>query len=250
MSDSSQIEPRPAGFVPTRWTLVLRAQGDGPGAQAALGELCEAYYAPVLAFISHLERDAENARDLTQAFFTRLLSGGALNAAEPRHGRFRSYLLGAVKHFLAEEYRRNRTARRGGGENPVPLDAGGNETTTQLQVPDPAASLTDALFDREWAATLVDRAVSALAAENSAAGKGAQFELLKPWLLGEVPSLSQAETARQLALSEGAVKVVIHRLRKRFRELVRAEIAQTVDDSSQVPDEMRYLVEVLAQPRG
>ena len=249
MSDT-ETSANSAAFVTTRWTRVLQARGESPEARAALSELCEAYYAPVLAFIRHVHRDPESARDLTQTFFARLLAGGALDMVERGRGRFRSYLLGAVKHFLAVEHRRSQAARRGGGQIPMSLQTGGpgGETTTELQVPDPIGPLPDTLFDRHWATALVDRSVAALAQENATAGKSEQFAVLKPWLLGEIPSLSQAETAQQLGMSEGALKVAVHRLRKRFREWVRAEIAQTVDDPSQIQDELRYLVEVLAQP--
>jgi RNA polymerase sigma-70 factor (ECF subfamily) len=128
------------------------------------------------------------------------------------------------------------------------IEAGaGTGTTTELQIPDPAGPVPDTVFDRQWALTLVERALNLLAGEFAAAGKGEHFDTLKPWLLGEVESLSQADAARRLGLTEGAAKVAIHRLRKRFRELVKAEIAQTVDDAAQVQDELRYLLEVLSR---
>jgi RNA polymerase sigma factor (sigma-70 family) len=238
-----------SAFAPTRWTLVLRARGAAPEAQRALGELCEAYWQPVFRFLRREGRNDDTARELTQEFFARLLARPGLAGVEPGRGRFRAYLLGAVKHFLAEERDRARAAKRGGGQVPVSLDAEqGTDTATGLTIPDPSAMAPDAFFDRQWAVTTVDRAVAALAAEAEAGGRGAQFAALKPWLLGEVPALSQAETARELGLSEGAVKVAVHRLRKRFRELVKAEIAQTINDPDQVQDELRYLIEVLAHP--
>ncbi len=152
-----------------------------------------------------------------------------------------------MKHFLGEERQRAAAAKRGGGQAPLSLDAApGTDTTSELQIADPAASVPDTWFDRQWATTVVDRAVAALGAEAEAEGKGRRFCVLKPWLLGEVPSLSQAEAAGELDLSEGAVKVAVHRLRKRFREVVRAQIAQTVDEPAQVQEELRYLVDVLA----
>jgi RNA polymerase sigma factor (sigma-70 family) len=236
-----------AGFVPTRWTLVLRARGESPAARSALGELCEAYYAPVLAFIRITCRDEDAARDLAQEFFARLFAGHGLDSVEPGRGRFRSFLLGAVKHFLADQYDRAQAAKRGGGKSMVSIEAGlQSDTTAQLQIPDPAGPPPDAVFDSQWAETLVRRALDLLADEFAAAAKMDQFETLKPWLLGQVDSLSQAETARRLDLTEGAVKVAIHRLRKRFRELVNAEIAHTVTEPAQVQEELRYLVEVLS----
>jgi RNA polymerase sigma factor (sigma-70 family) len=239
----------PASFRPTRWTLVLRARGGTAAAQAALAELCESYYGPVLAFIRHSGRDGEAARDLTQEFFARLLAHHGLDTADPERGRFRSFVLGAVKHFLADERDRAQAAKRGGGQALVSIDAGsGSETTCALQIPDPAGPAPDTVFDRQWAVTLIERALNTLADEFAAAGKATQFETLKPWLLGEVPSLSQTEAAQTLGLSEGAVKVAVHRLRRRFRDLLKAEIAQTVDDPAQVHEELHYMVEVLARP--
>lgn len=244
------IAPDPStAFAPTRWTLVLRARGSAPEAQRALGELCEAYWQPVFRFLRREGRDDDTARELTQEFFARLLAKPAFGGVEPGRGRFRAYLLGAIKHFLAMERDRANAAKRGGGQAPLSLDAqSGTDTASELPVPDPSGMAPDAFFDRQWAVTTVDRVVAALADEAEAGGRGAQFAALKPWLLGELPALSQAETARGLGLSEGAVKVAVHRLRKRFRELVKAEIAQTVSDPDQIQDELRYLIEVLAQP--
>ncbi len=245
---SEESTPRPAGFVPTRWTLVLRARGESKAAQAALSELCESYYAPVLAFIRHSGRDEESARDLTQEFFAGLLARHGLDTVEPGRGRFRSFLLGAVKHFLADQHDRASAAKRGGGQTVLSIEAGAAaNTTTELQIPDPSGPAPDTVFDRQWALTLVEHGLNLLAGEFSAADKTEQYETLKPWLLGEVDSLSQADAARRLDMTEGAVKVAIHRLRKRFRELVKVEIAQTVGDAAQVQDELRYLLEVLSQ---
>ena len=234
-------------FAPTRWTLVRRARGESAEARAALAELCTAYYAPVLAFIRREGRDEETALELTQEFFSRLLAGSGLGTAEPGRGRFRSYLLGAVKHFLADARQRASAEKRGGGRAPLPLEQHPEDaTTTALPVPDPSAPVSDTFFDRQWAVTLVDRAVGTLGAEEVRAGRGGQFAVLKPWLSGEVPALSQADAGQQLGLSEGAVKVAVHRLRKRFREAVRAEIASTVLEPEQVQEELHYLVEVLS----
>ena len=200
-------------------------------------------------FVRLQGRDEEAARDLTQEFFARLLAQHGLDTVEPGRGRFRSFLLGAVKHFLADQRDRAKAAKRGGGQILVSLDAAaGTNTTTQLQVPDPAGPVPDTLFDRQWALTLVERALNVLADEFVAAGKPEHFETLKSWLLGEIDYLSQGDAASRLGMTEGAAKVAIHRLRKRFRELVKTEIAQTVGDAAQVQDELRYLVEVLAQP--
>jgi RNA polymerase sigma-70 factor (ECF subfamily) len=249
LTPRKQADTSPAAFVTTQWTRVLAARGDSPEAQAALGDLCAAYYAPVLAFLRWSGRNEDAARDLTQEFFARLLARGGLDTLERGRGRFRSFLLGALKHFLADQFDRSRAAKRGSGQEHLPLDAGSaGDTTMALQISDPAAVVPDAFFDRQWALTILDRALAALAAEHQAVGKAAQFEALKPWLTGDTEKLSQAEVARQLDLNEGAVKVAIHRLRKRFRELVRAEIAQTVGDGAEVQTELSYLLEVLSRP--
>jgi RNA polymerase sigma-70 factor (ECF subfamily) len=233
-------------FASTRWTQVLQARGQSAEAQAALGELCAAYWQPVFSFIRGEGRDEETARDLTQEFFAHLLARHGLDTVEPGRGRFRSFLLGAVKHFLADQHDRAQAAKRGGGQMVVSIEAGaGTNTTTELQIPDPAGPAPDTVFDRQWALTLVERALNTLAGEFAAAGKAEQFETLKPWLLGEIDFMSQADAARRLAMTEGAAKVAIHRLRKRFRELVKAEIAQTVGDAALVAEELRYLLQVL-----
>ena len=233
-------------FVTTRWSQVLSARGESPEARAALGTLCEAYWTPVFRFVRRCGHGEEEARDLTQGFFAQLLSGRGLEGAEPAKGRFRSYLLGAVRHFLANQCHRRRAAKRGGGEVPLPLDPG-TTSTESPQIADPAATVPVAFFDRHWALTVIDRALEALEADLVSGGKGDFFEVLKPWLLGDIEALSQAEAGRRLGLSEGAVKVAIHRLRKQFRALVKAEVAQTVEDPAHVQEELRYLVEALAE---
>jgi RNA polymerase sigma factor (sigma-70 family) len=245
VSTAEEKPPSSSAFVTTRWTQVLAARGDSPEAHATFSELCEAYYAPVLAFVRRSTRDDYAAQDLTQGFFAQLIAHHGLDTVEPGHGRFRSYLLGAVKNYLIKQHDYAAAAKRGGGQVPVPIH-GETDTSLELQIPDPAAVASDTVFDREWARAIVARALATLATESSAAGKGDQFNQLKPWLLGEVASLSQAEAARRLELSEGAIKVAIHRLRKRFREVVKTEVAQTLDNPVQVREELRYLVEVLS----
>ena len=235
-------------FATTRWTQVVAARGDSAPARQALSDLCAAYYEPVVTYLRQEGRIEEAARELAHQFFERVLDGRSFDAAAPGHGRFRSYLLGAVKHYLAETHRNAHTAKRGGGEPSVSLDVK-SDTTAELQIPDPAGSAPDARFDRHWAATVVDRSAVQLGAEYAGRGQGDQFAALKPWLIGDAPALSRADTARGLGMSEGALKVAVHRLRKRFREVVKAEIAHTVSDPSAVREELRYLIEVLATPQ-
>jgi len=243
--DTSESLRAPAAFVTTQWTRVLEARGHSPEAQAALSDLCAAYYAPVFAFIRHNTPDQDAARDLTQEFFARLLSRQSLGAADPERGRFRSYLLGAVKHFLADMRAREHRLKRGGGQPVECLDPG-TDTSPGMQLPDANAPGPDREFDRKWALTVLDRALAALAAEHRAAGKEKQFDALKPWLTGDTEILSQADAARQIGLNESAVKVAIHRLRRRFREAIKAEIGQTLSDHSQVKDELDQLLAALS----
>lgn len=233
-------------FGPTRWTLVLAARGATPEALAALGELCAAYWTPVFRFLRREGRDEDAARELTQEFFARLLARGGVAGAAPERGRFRSFLLGAVKHFLGDLRDRENAAKRGGGMVPESLDHGtGPGTAPGSQVADPASDVPDRVFDREWALAVMARSLSALEAEFAATGRAAHFTALKPWLVGDAAALSQAAAATALGMSEGAVKVAIHRLRRRFRELVRAEVAQTLPAGDDLDAELRYLIEVL-----
>lgn len=242
MSDS-----RSSHFAPTRWTLVLRARGETPEASAALADLCEAYYQPILQFLRRDGRDEETARELAQSFFARILERDGFENADPERGRFRSYLLGALKHFLADQRKRDHRLKRGRGLEAISLHsqaAGGNDT--EIEIADRSSPSPDAAFDREWALAVMARALAVLEAELRSAGKGAHFDVLKPWLMGDAPPGSQSNAARQLELSESAAKVAIHRLRKRFRDAVRSEISQTLRDPAKVDEELRHLIEALA----
>ena len=171
-------------FVTTHWTRVLQARGESTDAKAALSDLCAAYYQPVFAFIRRNSPNEDAARDLTQEFFTRLLEGGSIVNVDPQHGRFRSYLLGAAKHFLADARERANRLKRGGGEVPVPLEPA-TDTSPGLEVPDLNAPAPDREFDRPWALTLLARALESLAAQQKASGTLQQFEVLKVWLTGD-----------------------------------------------------------------
>ena len=234
-----------AHFATTRWTLVLKARADAADPGAALSELCEAYYKPVQAFIGAKVRNPENANDLTQEFFARVLRGGAFDRADPVRGRFRSFLLGAVKHFLADMRDRAAAGKRGSGIEAVPLEPA-TDTSPGFEPAAPRGEMDDAVFDREWAIALLDRALLALAAELSAAGKGEHFTTLKPWLTGAPSPPAAEDAAAQLGLNENALTVAIHRLRKRFRALVKFEIAQTVSSPDEQQAELQHLIAALA----
>ena len=249
MSDAEREQPCPQGnaaFRTTRWTMVLRARGDGPESRAALGELCEAYWTPVFRFLRREGRSEDDSRELAQEFFTRLLSGGGIGQADPEKGRFRSYLLGALKHFLAERKRKEGRQKRGGNAVLVSIEAGGTDTSPGIPIEDPTGPVSDAWFDREWALAVMDRGLSAVRAACEESGKGKQFDVLKPWLVGDTSNLSQTDAGSELGMTTNAIKVSIHRLRKSFREAVQAEIAQTVTDPDEIAEELSYLVEVLS----
>ena len=245
ISENPTPEPNISGaFLTTHWTRVLEARGDSPEAKAALSDLCAAYYAPVFAFVRGNVPDEDSARDLTQEFFTRLLARQGLDTVDPQRGRFRSFLLGAAKHFLADARRHDHRLKRGGGQPLESIESlePGTDTSPGPQLADPNAPSPEREFDRKWAMTLLERALAALAEEHKAGGKTGQFEVLKPWLTGDTENISQADASRQLGLNEGAVKVAIHRLRRRFRDVIKNEIARTVSDRAQVDEELRYLL--------
>jgi len=232
-------DPLPNRFpAPTRWSLVLRARGHSPEARAALSDLCAAYCDPMFQSLRSQGLDVDSARELSQEFFAHILQGGYLDGADPNRGRFRSYLLGALRHFLSDLRARSHRLKRGAGIPTEPLHES-NE---------PSAEPASAQFDRDWATTLMARAIGTLTDEYRRAGRSVWFNQLKPWLAGSEPPGRQAAVAAQLGLSESALKVAIHRLRKRFREAVLNEIRQTLPDSDAPEDELRHLIEVLSQP--
>jgi RNA polymerase sigma factor (sigma-70 family) len=233
--------PSPRDFRTTHWSMVLRAGGDDATAHAALSNLCSAYWYPLYAFVRREGHPPHDAQDLTQEFFARLLERGGLASVAPERGRFRTWLLSALQHFLINEWHRARTQKRGGAVVLLSLD----DEAEARYLREPADPLTAAkLFDRRWALTLLDRVLAHLGAEFAASGKAAQFEALKFCLSGE--KHAYAEVAHTLGMSEGAVKVAAHRLRERYRALIRAEIAETVSSPEDVAGEMHDLFAALS----
>jgi RNA polymerase sigma-70 factor (ECF subfamily) len=233
----------PAGrrhFVTTRWSVVLAAGTDlsSSGAREALTTLCETYWYPLYAFLRSRGYPAEDAQDLTQAFFARLLEKDTIGHADPARGRFRSFLLAALKNFAANEHDRGFAKKRGGGSQIVSLESGRAEDRFKLEPP--SDETPETVFDRRWALTLLDRVMSRLKAEARQAGKTSSFDGLQTYLTGDQPQLTYAQTASELGISEGAAKVAVHRLRRRFRDLVRDEIAQTVSSPEEIEDELRH----------
>lgn len=233
-----------AWFVTTHWSVVLSArQKDSPHSDAALESLCRAYWYPLYAYVRRQGRSPHDAQDLTQEFFSRLLHKDYLQAADQEKGRFRTFLLVALKRFLANEWDRARAQKRGGGQVVLPLDTEVAETRYQMEpAPDVSA---DVVFDRRWALTLLDQTMARLRAEFTNAGKAGDFEHLKGCLTADRANLSYAEMAAALGINEGAARVAVHRLRKRFREVFREEIGHTVSTQAEVEAEMRYLLQAL-----
>ncbi len=240
----------PNSFRTTRWTQVVAAHGTTPEAKQALRELCETYYGPVELFVRRSRAGMKpaqtvDARDLTHEFFAKLLEGNSLDNADRTRGRFRSYLLGAVKHFLSDQLDRDQTLKRGGGQTTQSLDQpmGDDEPVV---IADPHGLPPDAYFDRQWALAVVEQAIDTLRTEAESAGELARFEVLQRWLVTPSSHDTAIEAARSLNLSDGAFKVAVHRLRKRFRHIVVERIASTVSDPVEAQDELNYLINAMS----
>lgn len=231
-------------FASTHWSVVLDANHSDPARKAAaLAQLCQTYWYPLYVYIRRRGNGPEDAQDLTQEFFARLLEKQWLNRVEKNGSRFRSFLLAAVNGHLANEFDRANAAKRGGGRHVLSLDAVEAEHRYSLE---PVTHETpEKVFDRRWALTVLDRALARLREETVAVGKARHFELLNPFLSREPESGEYASIAAELGVSSGSVSVSVHRLRQRYRALVRAEIAETVTDSKEIENEMRELFQVL-----
>jgi RNA polymerase sigma factor (sigma-70 family) len=227
-------------FATTRWTLVLAA-GEEPSAEAsaALTTLCETYWYPLYAFLRGRGHSPADAEDLTQAFFAVVLEKQVIRQADPARGRFRSFLLKCLQNFAANTHAHNTAAKRGGVVPALSLEF--DQAERRLSIEQPGPESPERSFDRRWALALLDRVMSRLEGDAVHMDRRTQFEALKPYLTGDEPQLSYAATAKALGMSEGAVKVAVHRLRRRFRDTVRDEIAQTVSSPAEIDDELRHL---------
>jgi RNA polymerase sigma-70 factor (ECF subfamily) len=243
MSAPSSDPPRPGGFATTRWTLVRAARDvSAPEAREALAYLCAVYWYPLYAFIRRRGYDAADAQDLTQGLFARLLEKDGLASADHDKGRFRSFLLAACRHYLSNERDRARARKRGGGRPPLSIDLAAGEQRYRCE---PGHDETpERLFERRWALALLERVLARLRREHEDAGKVRLFEVLKGHLSGE-DARPHAASAAELGLSEGAVKVAVHRLRRRYRELLHEEIGHTVAGPEEAEDEVRDLFAAL-----
>jgi RNA polymerase sigma-70 factor (ECF subfamily) len=246
MNDETIRDAAPRGdlFLTTRWSLVLHAGREhSPHSERALAELCEVYWYPLYAYIRRQGASREDAEDLTQGFFESFLRSAPLEGLSAERGKFRAFLLASLKHFLSNERDKARRLKRGGGAIHLSLDWHGADDRFHLD--QPAAGNPDRAFDREWAVTLLDRVVHRLAGECAASGKAAFFEQVKGLLTGSDGTTSYAEAGRALSMDEGAVRVAVHRLRKRFRVLLRDEVGHTLLDPGQVDQEMEALQSAL-----
>jgi RNA polymerase sigma-70 factor (ECF subfamily) len=233
-------------FATTHWSVIVNAaDASSPDPATALEKLCRSYWYPLYAYVRRLGRSPEDAQDLTQDFFERLLAKNDLQHVQPAKGRFRSFLLASIKHFVANQWDREQAARRGGGLRFVPLDPESMRASESLDTT--LAATPDKLFDRRWALTLLDTVKRRLAAEFAGAGKAAMFDTLQIYLSGETGQTPYAEMAPRLSLSVDALKKAVERLRRRYGELLREEISQTVAHPSEIEDEIRHLRSVLAE---
>jgi RNA polymerase sigma factor (sigma-70 family) len=227
-------------FATTHWTVVLAAgRRSTPQSDRALEELCRAYWFPLYAYVRRRGHTKEDAEDLTQAFFAQFLKKNYLEGLSAERGRFRAFLLAALKHFLANEWDRSHRQKRGGHAAHLSLDW--QTADTQFQVAATAEPSPDKAFDREWAVALLAKVIERLCVECEADGRGKQFAELKIFLTAGKGELSHADAAQKLGMEETAVRVAVHRLRKRYRQLLRDEIAQTLADAADVDEEMRAL---------
>ena len=232
-------------FTTTSWSKVLAAR-EAPSAQAreALEALCQAYWYPLYAYVRRQGHDADEAGDLTQAYFAELIEKSYLEDYDPSRGRFRVFLRASVRHFLSKQREKALTWKRGGRTKTISFDAQEVESRYRHE---PVDRLTpEEVFERRWALTVLESGLAKLRTEQREAGRGREFERLEGFLTGQEATVSYSEVAAELATSEGAIKTMIHRLRQRFGHLLRGEIAQTVAGPEEVDDEVKYLLGVVA----
>jgi DNA-directed RNA polymerase specialized sigma24 family protein len=232
-------------FATTRWSLVIAAGDSGsPDATSALATLCETYWFPVYAFIRRSGRMQDDARDLTQGFFAQALEKNAFSKARQERGRFRSFLLTSVRHFLANQHDRDMAAKRGGGRGPLPLDFDDGERRYQNEPVDDETP--EHVYERRWALTVLAQAVDRVGVKFERGGRHQQFSRLRPFLTGDEPH-SYASLAADLGVSEGALRVAVHRLRQQFATSLRDAIAETVTTPEDIDEELRYLMTVIGR---
>jgi RNA polymerase sigma factor (sigma-70 family) len=233
----------PAAFTTTHWSVVLEAQGESPAAHEALEKLCRTYWRPIYAFLRRQGVSPEEAEDITQGFFAQLLERRKFSAVRKEKGRLRSFLLGALKYFLADEQRRARAIKRGKGQRLIPLEELRADERIEMEPADPVTA--EMIYERRWALTVLERVLSRLKDEYSAAGNAALFDSLKQLLPDEPGAPSQGEIAARLGMTENAVRQAFYRFRQRYQSLLREEIAHTVATAGDIEDELRHLISVV-----
>lgn len=245
MTNHGSSSSAPRAFPNTRWSVVLAAtQRSSPDSAAALEVICRAYWYPLYAYVRRSGRSPHDAQDLTQEFFCRLLEKRWLDSANPDKGKLRTFLIVALKHFMSKEWRRASAQSRGGGYSHIPFDTAFAESRYAV---DPPSLAADETFDQQWALTLLNLTVSRLREEFMASGKLRDFEILKNCLMAERGAIDYAAMAKSLGVNEGAARVAVHRLRKRFRDVYREEISQTLADGADLDGELRHLAASLAR---
>jgi RNA polymerase sigma-70 factor (ECF subfamily) len=233
----------PAAFTTTHWSVVLEAQGESPAAQEALEKLCRTYWRPIFAFLRRQGVPSEEAEDITQGFFAQLLERRKFSALRKEKGRLRSFLLGALKYFLADEQRRAMAIKRGKGQRLISLEELRADERIHMEPSDPMTA--EMIYERRWAFTVLERVLSRLKDEYVAAGNAALFDALKELLPDEPGSPSQAEIATQLGMTENAIRQAFYRFRQHYQSLLREEIANTVATPADIEDELRHLIAVI-----
>lgn len=243
-SEETSVAPVVQPFATTHWSVVLQAgEADSPHASEAMARLCRAYWYPLYAYVRRQGHSMEDSQDLTQEFFARLLERQSLRSADPARGRFRTFLLTSLKHFLINEWNKANRAKRGGGRQIISLDA--EETETRFRAEPADNRSPDKAFERRWALVLLERVLDQLQEEFAAAERAQIFEELKSSLTGDGSGSSYPEIGLRLGMSESNLKVTVHRMRRRYRELLREEIARTVETSEAIDEEMRDLFAAL-----
>jgi RNA polymerase sigma-70 factor (ECF subfamily) len=240
--DAGQGEVAP--FTTTHWSVVLKAQGDSPAAREALEKLCRTYWRPIYSFLRRQGIGPDEAEDLTQGFFALLLERKDLNTVRKEKGRLRSYLIVSLKNFLTDESRYAMAIKRGKGQRLIPLEELG--VSEQIQMEPPDLMTAEQIYEHRWASTVLDHVLSRLKDQYQAAGHAALFDSLKQLLPDEPGAPSQADVAAQLGMTENAVRQAFHRFRRRYQLLLREEIAHTVASPSDIEDELRHLISVVA----
>jgi RNA polymerase sigma factor (sigma-70 family) len=234
---------RPAAFNTTHWSVVLQAQDESPAAQEALEDLCRTYWRPIYGFVRREGSRPEEAKDITQGFFALILERKDFSSVRQEKGRLRSFLLAALKHFMANERRDAAAIRRGGGQTLIPLDGIESYDPSEFNRSDVLSA--DLLYDRRWAFTVLDRVFARLREESQESANAPLLDRLNTWLSDEPDRPPQAEIAREFGMTENAVKQAFHRLRQRYRQVLREEVAHTVATPAEIEDELRHLIAAL-----